>query len=61
VVEESLFEDLLVQTGAIEAGVEGELDIADEGLIRWGGEDAVGVIALIEDEALEDRFAVDQD
>jgi hypothetical protein len=61
VVKETLLEDFLMKAGAIEAGGEADLDVALEGVIGRGCEDAIRVEALVEDEALEDGLAVEQD
>ena len=54
VIEEALLEHLLMQPRAVEAGGHAQLDVAAQRLVGRRGQDAVGVIALIEHEPLED-------
>src|SRR5438105_1298190 len=58
-VEKALLEHLLVQTGAVEARREAELDVTPEVLVARGGHHPVGVVALVEDEPLEERGSVE--
>lgn len=58
---EALLEDFLVQTSAVEAGGEGELDVSPECLVRGCGPDALGIEPLIQHEALVERRVVEKD
>jgi len=61
VVQEPLLEDLLVQARAVKADGLAHLDVRDQGLVRGRGHHAVGVVALVQHEPLEDGLAVDLD
>ena len=61
VVQEALLEHLLVQPRAVEAGGHAELDVVDQRLVARRGQDAVGVVALVEHQALEHGLAVELD
>ena len=56
--EHALVEDLLVETGAVEAGLHREADVGGEGVVRRGGHERVLPVALVQDQALEDLLAV---
>ena len=58
-VEEAGLEHLLVQACAVEAHGHGAQDVVLQFVIGGGGVNAVGIEALIKDQALEHRLAVD--
>ena len=60
-IKEALFKDLLVQARAIEAGSDAELDIFNESGVARRSHDTIGIISLIEHQALEDGLIVDLD
>ena len=60
-VVEALFEDLLVQAGAVEADGLGALDVGFEFGVGGSSPDTPGVETLVEDEAQEDRFVVEEE
>ena len=55
----TLLEDFLVQTCAVEAHSLAHLDVMLECLITWRGPNAVGIVALVEHEALEVGFIIE--
>ncbi len=57
----SLLEDLLVQAGTVEPGREAELDVPRERGVRRRRHERLRPVALVQDEPLEDRLAVDPD
>lgn len=60
-VEVALLEHLLVQARAVEPGGQPEFDVPHQGLVARGGHQALGPVALVQHQALEDRASVDQD
>ena len=53
-VQKPLLKDLLVQARAVKADVLAHLDVGDQGLVGGRGHDAVGIVALVQHEPLED-------
>src|SRR5699024_330467 len=49
-----LLEDLLVQAGAVEPGLEREADVGGDRRVRGGGHERLFPVPLIQDQALED-------
>ena len=56
---ETLLEDLLVQTGTIEACLHGKFDIVLESLIAGSRPDTIGIKTLVENQALIEGFIVE--
>ena len=59
-VQEAFLKDFLVQPCPVESERHGALDVAPEFVVRWCGVDAVRIEALVENQALEERFAIQQ-
>ena len=60
-IKEAGLEHLLMQTRAVEARRHGQADIVLERFVRGSGVDAVRIKALIQDQALEHGFPVDEE
>src|SRR4051794_36856318 len=58
-IEETLLEDLLMETRTVKTCRETQLNITFERFIAWGSHNPIGIVALIEDEALKNDLAVD--
>ncbi len=52
-VEKPFLKNLLVQPSAVKAGGKTQFDVAPEVLVAWRSHDAIGIVALIENQALE--------
>ena len=61
VIKKSLFKDLLVQPRPVESGLHAQFDILPESLVAGRGLNPIRVVALIQDEPLEDRLTVQSD
>ena len=58
-IVETLFEDLLVQAGTVEAGSHRKLDVATERLVGGSRPDTVGIETLVEYQTLVEGFVVE--
>ena len=60
-VQEPLLENFLMQACTVEADSLAPLNVGDQGGVGGRGHHAVGIVALVQHEPLEDRLAVDLD
>ena len=60
-IQEAFFKDLLMQARAVEARRHAQLNIFYQRGVAGRGHDAIGIIALIQHQPLEDRGPIDLD
>src|SRR5215472_2164710 len=60
-IQEALLKDLLMQASAVKTSREAQFDIVLQCLVTRRGQHTIGIIALVENQSLEDDLVVDFD